>query len=233
MSKHPTRPLALLFALAALPAVAAADEPVAPADFKPWAPHKVNATVAGDLGSLTAKSQVRDPDGLTAWQDPLARPEWKTDQAWRFSLPGPLFAFGQLAGGSTEAQRDMKIAGKYGLGCKLEPMQGAEFTLRTGPALTYTDPLRPDFTKEKSEFLVEMLARVPLLGPLGLEYQGTASPALTPLEHDWLSHDLRLAAPVGADGKLRLGAKCRWDDAANSKPLPDALQLYLGFEFTH
>jgi hypothetical protein len=223
----------VVLSLAALPAVAAADEIIGPADFNPWAPRKVNAETAGEFGSLTAKSVVRDLDAPQPWEDPLARPEWKTDQAWRYPLAGPLFAFGQLAGNSTETQRDMKVAGKYGLGCKLEPVKGAEFTLRSGPSLTYTDPLRPDYTKEKSEWLVEVQARWPLLGPVGIEYQGTASPALTPLDHDWLSHDLHLAAPVGSDGKLRLGAKCRWDDSGTNKPPPDAMQLYLGFELNH
>jgi len=232
----------ILLALFAPFAAARADEPslfAPPAfNFGPAAPTreplKVQSDSAGDWGSLTGKATVRDVDASAAWEDPLARREWQSDQAWRCPLAGPLFAFGQLGANSTEtAQKDMKVAGKYGLGCKWAPVEGAELTLRGGPSLTYTDPLRPERTQEKSEWLVEVQARWPLFGPVGLEYQGTASPALTPLDHDWLSHDVRLAVPVGAAGKFKVGAKTRWDDAVNAKPAPDATQLYLGLELKH
>jgi hypothetical protein len=231
----------ILLALSA--AAAPADEPslFAPPAFNPAPPAvpareplKVQNESAGDFGLWTAKAVVRDPDGAAAWDDPLAKREWQTDQAWRCPLAGPLFAFGQLGANSTEtAQKDMKVAGKYGLGCKWAPAEGAEFVLRGGPSLTYTDPLRPERTQEKSEWLVEVQARWPLFGPVGLEYQGAAAPALTPLDHDWLSHDLRLAVPVGAAGKFRVGARGRWDDSGNAKPPPDAMQLYLGLELKH
>jgi hypothetical protein len=238
-----TKTVVILLALVAPCAAARADEPslFAPPAFNPAAPPvpareplKVQSESAGDWGALTGKAVVRDVDSSAAWEDPLAKREWQTDQAWRCPLAGPLFAFGQLGANSTEeAKRDMKVAGKYGLGCKWAPVEGAEFVLRGGPSLTYTDPLRPERTQEKSEWLVEVQARWPLFGPVGLEYQGTAAPALTPLDHDWLTQDVRLAVPVGAAGKFRVGARSRWDDTGNAKPSPDAMQLYLGLELKH
>jgi hypothetical protein len=236
-----TRTAAALLALSLLPAAAAADEPFAAPAFNPWAaveapgrdPCQLRGAAAGDFGSLTSTSTVREVDFASAWEDPLARREWKTDQAWNCPVAGPLFAFGQLGANATEAETDTKAAVKTGVGCKWAPARGAELVVRGGPSVTYTDPLRPDHVQEKSEWLLEVQARWPLLASVGLEYQGTAAPALTPLEHDRLTNDVRLAVPVGSGGKFRVGAKCRWDDGPETKPPPDAMQLYLGLELKH
>ena len=110
-----------------------------------------------------------------------------------------------------------------------KPMH-AELTLRGGPSVTYADPLRPERTKERSEWLLEVQARWPILAGIGLEYQGTAAPALTPLDKSWVNHDVRLAFPVGNTGKLRLGAKQRWEGVGEQRSAPEGPQLYLGLE---
>ena len=212
-----------------------------PTTINPWAewertqaPKNVRNVSAGDWGSLTATSVVGDATAPPACEDPLRQPQWNTDGAWRCSVAGPLFVFGQFGGAGTEiAQQDTKVAGRTGVGCKWAPAEDAEFVVRGGPSVTYTDALRPDRMRERSEWLVEVQAHWPLLGKIGLEYQGTAAPALSPLEHDWIHNDLGLAAPLGANGKVRVGARHRWDNVAEPKSTLDSMQLYFGLELAH
>lgn len=211
-------------------------------DFNPWkewermdhAPKNVRSVTAGDWGSLTATSVVGDATAPPAWEDPLRQPQWKTDGAWRCPLAGPLFVYGQFGAAGTEiAQQDTNVAGRTGIGCKWSPIENSELVLRGGPSVTYTDPLRPDRTRERSEWLVEVQAHWPILGKIGLEYQGTAAPALSPLDHDWINHDLGFAAPLGAAGKVRLGARHHWENVADPKSTLDGMQLYFGLELAH
>ena len=78
-----------------------------------------------------------------------------------------------------------------------------------------------------------MQARWPLLGKIGLEYQATAAPALTPLDHDWMNSDLGLAIPVCAGGTVRFGARHKWENVPDPKPSSDSMQLYFGLELSH
>ncbi len=126
---------------------------------------------------LTANSVLGDAANPPPLDDPFQTPEWKTNEDWRCPVMGPLFVFGQFGGGGTEvAQQDTKVAGQTGLGCKWSPLQDAELTVRSGPSVTYTDPLRPDRVRERSEWLMEVQARWPIYGPIGLEIQGKAAP---------------------------------------------------------
>src|SRR5207249_2355664 len=132
---------------------------------------------------------------------------------------GPFFVFGQVGAGAEDAnQQDLKFNGKTGLACKLPLGSEGEIVLSGGPSVTYTDPLRPERLREKSGWLLEVQARWPILAGIGLEYQGTASPALTPLERDRILHDLRLAVPLGLGGKLRLGARHQWESTLTPRP---------------
>ena len=55
-------------------------------------------------------------------------------------------------------------------------------------------------------------------------------PALTPVERPRLNQDLGLAIPVSG-GKLKLGAKHRWDYfQTDTHPWVSNMQVYLGFE---
>jgi hypothetical protein len=169
-------------------------------------------------------------DAPPAWDDPLPRREWKRQDDVKVSVAGPLFVFGQVgAGAESVEQRDMKVSGKTGLACKLTLGTDGEVVLRSGPSVTCSDPMR--FDRTKSEWLVEVQARWPLLASINLEYQGTASPALTPVDHDRINQDLGLALPLGTGGKLRLGARHQWENSLTPKPTADSMQLYLGFEW--
>ena len=229
-----------LFAPVWPPPPPAGDAPPPPApDLNPWSeweraesvPRKVHSQMAGEWGSLTANSVPGDANSPPPWEDPLYQRQWKTDGAWNRPVMGPVFVFGQFGGNGTEvAQQDTKLAGQTGVGCKWSPVQDAEFTVRGGPSVTYTDALRPDRVREKSEWLLEVQAHWPILGKIGLEYQGKAAPALTPLDHDWIDQDFGLAAPFGSNGKVRLGARHHWENVADPKASPDNTQLYFGLE---
>jgi hypothetical protein len=194
---------------------------------------KAKGQAGGDWGTLSAQTVVRDSAAPT-WDDPLFKREWKTDQTWKRSVLGPFYLFGQLgANGDEVAAREVKVAGKTGLACKLPLVAGGEVTLRGGPSVSYADPVKTDRLKDRSEMLVEVQARWPLLARIGLEYQGTACPALSPLDRDWFDQDLRLAFPLGTAGKFKLGAKRHWENVPDPRPLADSVQLYLGLELTH
>jgi hypothetical protein len=188
------------------------------------------------------RSEARGPwgalDSNTVLRDPGAGPErasfeeaWRTEQALRLQLYGPLFAFGQVGAGNKQAAaEELKVSGRTGVGCKLPSLFGAEMQLRGGSQMTCTDPQRPERLKEHSELLFEVQYRQPLFGRIGLEYQGTAVPAFDPTARDRIDQDLGLAMPVGGAGKLRLGAKHRWENLPTPKPGADGMQLYLGLE---
>jgi hypothetical protein len=195
-----------------------------------------------DRGVRQLRQQVGGPgwsvSSSTVLRDPKAGPEvpspqepWRTEQALRVQLYGPLFAFGQVGAGSKQAAaEELKVSGRTGVGCKLPSLFGAEMQLRGGSLMTCTDPQRPERLKEHSELLFEVQYRQPLFGRIGLEYQGTAVPAFDPTARDRIDQDLGLAMPVGGAGKLRLGAKHRWENLPTPKPGADGMQLYLGLE---
>jgi hypothetical protein len=183
----------------------------------------------GLFGSVTAQVSWRDPRALR--EEPALDSPWKSDHNWQLSLAGPVFVFGQFGAAQDPVTTDeMKLQGKTGVGCKIPVPFGIEVQLRGGPAVKYSDPLAPGGTGEHSELFVEVQCRCPLPGQLGLEYQGSAVPALTPLERDRINQDLGLALPVGDGGKLRLGAKHQWESTPTPKPWRDGMQLYVGFE---
>jgi len=188
---------------------------------------KVQTKTDIDWGDITSKIVFEAP---RTWDDPLRRQEWKREDSLNLNVVGPIFLYGNFgAGAESQAQQDMKVTGKTGLGCKIALLSEGEVVLRSGPSVTYTDPLQR--VREKSEWLLEVQARYPLLAGVGLEYQGSAAPALTPLDRDWINQDLHLAVPVGPGGKLQLGAKHRWENSTTQKPLSDGMQFYLGFEW--
>ncbi len=231
--------------LPALPDPPAGPDPVirdplapAPPGAVPWdtdqrpgrEPLRAGSSSAFLFGSLTAQQTVRDGEIGTVWDDPLAKRGWQSDNSWKMDVLGPLSAFGQLtAAGEETMQQDTRLNGRYGLACKV-PVPVGELTFKGGPNVTYTDTLRPERTKEKSEMLLEVQARCPLLFGVALEFQGSAAPARTPLDRDWVSEELRLALPVGTAGKLNLGARQRWENVVEQRSTTDGPQLFLGLE---
>src|SRR5262245_13051801 len=191
----------------------------------PRGPVEVTQKQEGELGQLTGKVVLQQGPGA---DDPQAKRAWQADQAWRLPLSGPFFVFGQMAGASDEAaQKDMKLNGRTGLACKL-PVGPAEFVVRGGPGVRYTDPLRPLLTREQADWQLGVEARCPLVFGLGLEYQGTATPALTPLERDQVRQDVHLAIPVGEAGKFQVGARHQWENAGQPRPLSEGMEVYVG-----
>lgn len=216
-----------------------ADRPTAP-EINPWdvpdtKPRKVSQKSEGLLGSLNAQSEVTDLPAASIWDDPSWKRSWKSDQSWQMGLAGPLSAFGEVGANSDEAgQSNMKVSGRTGLACKVPVGSLAEFTLRSGPGVSYTDPLHPLRTQGRSDWLLEVQARWPLLFGLGLEYQGSALPSMTPMQQDMLNQDLRLALTLGSAGKLKLGAKRQWSGGFDQRAAwTDSTQLYLGLELSH
>jgi hypothetical protein len=198
-------------------------------------PRKLQTASAGDLGTLTSKVDLTLTDLDAAAAGPGRQQAWKVDDSWRCPVAGPFSFYGQIGGNSEEKlQDDMKVNGRTGLVCKLSLFETDEVELRSGPSLTYTDPLRPSSVKEKSEWLLELQGRWPLFAGVGLEYQGSLSPALTPTDKNRLSNDLRLAAPLGSAGKIQLGAKHSWEGlTTDPRPTIDSMKVYLGVELAH
>jgi hypothetical protein len=202
-------------------------------EIEPWRPRDpVRASQTSDIlfGSLTCQQTVRDHDWLTPADDPNTRRGWQADQALKLTVAGPLYVFGQASTAAEDALRqDAHVNGRTGLACQL-PLPGGELLLRGGPGLSYSDPLRADRAKEHSDLLLEVEGRYPLLFGARLEFQGAASPALTPFDHDWVSQEVRLALPVGSNGTLKLGARQRWDNIGDTRQTTDSGQVFLGFE---
>jgi hypothetical protein len=140
--------------------------------------------------------------------------------------------FGKTSFAAEDAmQQDARVSGSTGLALQV-PVPIGELLFRGGSNLTYSDPLRQDHAKERSEMLLEVQGRCPLLLGVRLEYNGTASPGLTPTDRDWVSQEIRLALPVGPSCKFSLGARQRWDSVVEQKTTETG-ELFLGLELKH
>ena len=107
-------------------------------------PRKVSQKSDGLLGSLNARVEVTDAPVANIWDEPSWKRTWKTDDSWQMGVAGPLSVFGQVGANSDEAgQSNMKVSGRTGVSCKVPFGSLAEFTLRSGPGVSYTDPLHP------------------------------------------------------------------------------------------
>src|SRR5262249_11838780 len=127
------------------------------------APLKVKTQNEGGWGSLTSQVTVQDFKA-PAWDDPLRQREWHREDAWKYTVAGPLFCFGRLGADSQEpGTKDLKVVGRTGVGWKWGLGGDGEVLLRGGPAVTYTDPLRPEKTRDQSQWLLEIEARYPIL----------------------------------------------------------------------
>ncbi len=195
-------------------------------------PRKLQQQTDGDWGSLKSQMVIQEGHPDVVWVDPLAKRQWQTDEAWKLPVLGPLSVFGQVGAVTEEVQQqDMKVTGKTGVACALPTgIPQTALTLRSGPSWTSTDALRPNQVRDRTDWVLEVEGRVPLIAGVGLEYLGTALPAMTPTDHDRVTQDLRLAIPMGTAGKFTLGAKHQWEGATDPRAATDSTQLYLGLE---
>src|SRR5438270_3999885 len=169
---------------------------------------KLLSKTEGEWGALTSEVVLRAPE--PGKDTPFERGEWSTEDTVKIPVSGPLTLFGQaVLTGEYAANQEMNVVGRTGVICKLPVWAGTALELRGGPAVKYNDALRPGPPNQAS-VLLEVKATMPPTSSLGLEYLGEALPALTPVEHPHLNQDLGLAIPVSG-GKLKLGAKQRWD----------------------
>jgi hypothetical protein len=153
-------------------------------------------------------------------------------------LADSLFLFSE-AKGNEEAGSSPKassLGAQTGVALGLPAPKDAELWLRCGSQFSAKGSQGPDHAPDpwalpfSSQLLrLEVEGRWSFLGPLRLEWQGAASPAVTALEHDRLEHDLRLVCPLGEIGQLQMGTKHLWENKSESKPWSESGQLYGGF----
>lgn len=195
---------------------------------------KTKTRLNSDWASVSGQMTIRDPDWVR--DDPLQRGQsWATDETLKVALNDALFVFGAIdAESRSVAQQHLKWFGKTGFGFKLRPWLLDEVMFRGGPGLRYDDEqhLRQGVAPERPELFVEVSTKlpVPLLGPINVEYTGTAIAALTATEQDRIKQNLRFALPLSDTSQFHVGAKWRNDDAASVTPFIDRAQLYLGVQ---
>ncbi len=182
----------------------------------------------GPWGTFKAQSQVEAAPPDAGVRD---AERWQTEEALQVPVAGPLYLFGQFrAGYNTWTAQEASLTGRTGVGCKLKPIPGGELVVSGASVKSYAeDPLRPEqLPREKSQMVLELQANYAVFGPVKLEYQGAATPALDPLERNRLNQDVRFAIPLGKDGHIRLGARHNWEAQPTPRPWSEGMQLYLG-----
>jgi hypothetical protein len=189
-------------------------------------PRSLGGQTGWAWGSVSTRVAVKEPLDPA---EPRAGEGWQTEEALRLRLGGPFSVFGQL-GAHTDATmpQEPKLAGRTGLAWKLPSLLGGDVQVRGGPVFTCDDPLHLE--PPRPELFVELQGRWPVVGPLNLEYQGSATPALAATEREQLTQDVRFELPVGSAGRVRLGAKRSWENVAGARPWIDHSQLYVGLE---
>jgi hypothetical protein len=179
-------------------------------------------------GSLESELTLENLDGPP--RDPFGD-RWQTKKALQVDMAGPLFAFGEFtAGYNTLSAQEMTMAGGTGIGVKLASWENGEVALKGGSQVNYfQDPMRPGITQsDKSRLLFGVECQYAILGPLKLEYSGSAVPAMSATDGNRISQDIRLLLPLGNYGQFRLGAKRNWSDQPAFRAAPDANQIYFG-----
>jgi hypothetical protein len=183
-------------------------------------------------GSLELEVMLENLDGPS--RDALGD-RWQTKKALQVDVAGPLFAFGEFnAGYNTISAQEMKMSGGTGLGFKLASWENGEVAVKGGSQINYSqDPLRPTLIQnDKSRLVLGLECQYAIVGPLKLEYSGSAVPAMSALESNRISQDIRLLLPLGNNSQFRLGAKRNWSDQPALRAAPDANQVYFGIGIT-
>src|SRR6266545_363914 len=117
---------------------------------------KVSDHLEGPWGLLKTQVQIDTTKGVA--DAPLRGERWQTEDALQVPVAGPLFVFGKFQGGyNTLTAQEATMTGHTGVGCKLQPIAGAEIQVRGGSRLCYqSDPLRPDrLPRERRDLVLE------------------------------------------------------------------------------
>ncbi len=194
-------------------------------------------TTGGGLYKRRTKLEVPDP--IDVW-NPYAGRNWMAQEKLSIPVPVPFpvadqfYVYGQFDG-SGDALNNVQtsIYGKTGIGMKWALPAKSELQLRYGTLFSYADPNSHGRFQERAQPAVEVMARMPIFGPLEIEYSGAAVPAVTRSDTDQLRQELRLALPLRGDNELEFGARYRWDYLQATTPWADRATLFLGVKFRH
>jgi hypothetical protein len=187
---------------------------------------------AGGLYKWKTKLEVPDPQEVMT---PYGGRDWKAQEKVQIPVPisvplaEQLFVYGQIDGsGDSLKQQQTALSGKTGVGAKWLLIAGSELQLRYATLFKSADVDGPS----RAQPAVELNAKLPLLGPLELEYTGTAIPAVARTDTDQFKQELRFAYPLRGDNELEFGARYRWEYNP-ATPWTDRAQLFLGVKLRH
>ena len=187
----------------------------------------------GSLYRRKSKLEMPDPQEVTS---PYGGRDWKAQEKLQIPVPIPvplaeqLFVYGQIdSSGDAIRQQQTALSGKTGVGVKWALIAGSELQLRYATLLKYADVDGPS----RAQPAVELNARLPLIGPLELEYTGSAIPAVARSDTDQFKQELRFAYPLRGDNELEFGARYRWEYTPTPSPWLDRAQLFLGVKLRH
>jgi hypothetical protein len=188
------------------------------------------------LYRLQTKIEVPNPGGVGS---PLLGRDWYAEEKLHIPVPLTLpvadqvFMFGNFYGaGDSLNNQQTSVSGKTGIGMKWS-LIGTDVQLRYATIFAYADMYRSTRFTERTLPTVEVLANRSLIGPLQIEYMGTAVPALTPSERDQFRQELRFALPFQGENELEFGARYRWEYGPGALPWADRAQLFFGLKFRH
>ena len=191
--------------------------------------------LSGGLYKRKTKIEMPDPGDVAT---PYLGRDWKAQEKVQIPVPVPLptaeqlFVYGQFDGsGDTLNAYQTALYGKTGVGVKWSLLLGSELQVRYATLFSYADELSLGL-QGRAQPAVEVMARVPLIGPLEVEYTGSARPAVSRLDTDQFRQELRFAYPMRGDSEFEFGARYRWEYNPTT-PWVDRAQLFLGLKFRH
>jgi hypothetical protein len=193
--------------------------------------------MGGELFKRKTKIELPDPRDVST---PYLARDWKAQEKLQIPVPVPvptaeqLFVYGQLDGsGDSLNNQQTALYGKTGVGVKWSLLAGSELQVRYATHFSYADELSVGWLQGRAQPAVEVMARVPLIGPLEVEYTGSARPAVSRADTDQFRQELRFAYPMRGDSEFEFGARYRWEYSQTTTPWVDRAQLFLGLKFRH
>jgi hypothetical protein len=189
---------------------------------------------SGSLYNRKTKLELPDPNEVL---NPSSGRNWKAQEKVQIPVPIALpvaeqiFVYGQLDGsGDALNNHQANLYGKTGVGMKWLLPARSELQLRYATLLSHSDDVTAGKYLERAQPAVELMARMPLFGPLAIEYTGSAIPAIARTDTDQLKQELRFALPLTGDNELEFGARYRWEYVPTS-PWTDRAELFFGVRF--